>query len=269
MRARGAKVTDIVVLVVAADDGVMPQTVEAIDHAKAAEVPIVVAVNKIDKTGRQSRARAHRAHRRSACSPRSGAATTIFVDVSAKEHTGLGQLLEMLLLQADILELKANPKADAQGVVIESRLDIGRGPVATVLVQRGTLKAGVDARRRRCLGQGARARGRPRPQGQGGRARRCPSRCSVSIIRRPPASASGSSSRSAWRARRRSSARSACARSSSPRARSRCRWSSCSPRSRRAAPASSTSSSRPTCRAPSRRPSARSRRSSTPRSRCA
>ena len=142
MRARAGRVTDVVVLVVAADDGVMPQTVEAIDHAKAAEVPIVVAVNKIDRPDANPE-RVRTELTTLGLQPEEWGGSTIFVDVSAKEHTGLEQLLEMLLLQADILELKANPNADAQGVVIESRLDIGRGPIATVLVQRGTLKAGV------------------------------------------------------------------------------------------------------------------------------
>jgi translation initiation factor IF-2 len=142
MRARAGRVTDVVVLVVAADDGVMPQTVEAIDHAKAAEVPIVVAVNKIDRPDANPE-RVRTELTTLGLQPEEWGGSTIFVDVSAKERTGLEHLLEMLLLQADILELKSNPNADAQGVVIESRLDIGRGPIATVLVQRGTLKAGV------------------------------------------------------------------------------------------------------------------------------
>ena len=142
MRARAGRVTDVAVLVVAADDGVMPQTVEAIDHAKAAEVPIVVAVNKIDRPDANPE-RVRTELTQLGLQPEEWGGETIFVDVSAKERTGLDQLLEMLLLQADVLELKANPNADAQGVVIESRLDIGRGPVATVLVQRGTLRAGV------------------------------------------------------------------------------------------------------------------------------
>jgi translation initiation factor IF-2 len=141
MRARGAKVTDVAVLVVAADDGVMPQTLEAIDHAKAAEVPIVVAVNKIDRPdANPERVRTEMATH--GLQPEEWGGTTIFVDVSAKAHTGLEQLLEMLLLQADVLELQANPTVPASGVIIESRLDQGRGPVATMLVQRGTLHAG-------------------------------------------------------------------------------------------------------------------------------
>ncbi|HET6848028.1 MAG TPA: translation initiation factor IF-2 [Gaiellales bacterium] len=141
MRARGAKVTDVAVLVVAADDGVMPQTVEAIDHAKAAEVPIVVAVNKIDKEdANPERVRGELVNQ--GLQPEEWGGETIFVDVSAKAKQNLDQLLEMLLLQADVLELKANPKSEASGVIIESRLDVGRGPVATLLVQRGTLRVG-------------------------------------------------------------------------------------------------------------------------------
>ena len=141
MRARGAKATDIVILVVAADDGVMPQTIEAMDHAKAADVPIVVAVNKIDKPGANPE-RVRTELTTHGLQPEEWGGKTIFVDVSAKQKSGLDNLLEMLLLQADVLDLKANPKAQAHGVVIESRLDIGRGPVATVLVQRGTLRPG-------------------------------------------------------------------------------------------------------------------------------
>ncbi len=141
MRARGAKVTDVVVLVVAADDGVMPQTMEAIDHAKAAEVPIVVAVNKIDRPDANPE-RVRQELTSEGLQPEEWGGQTIFVDVSAKQRTGLEQLLEMLALQTDVLELKANPKAPASGVIIESRLDIGRGPVATMLVQRGTLHGG-------------------------------------------------------------------------------------------------------------------------------
>jgi translation initiation factor IF-2 len=142
MRARGANATDIVVLVVAADDGVMPQTIEAIDHAKAAEVPIVVAVNKIDRPDANPE-RVRQELTSHGLQPEEWGGQTIFVDVSAREKTGLSNLLEMLLLQADVLELKANPTADASGLIIESRLDIGRGPVATLLVQRGTMHPGV------------------------------------------------------------------------------------------------------------------------------
>jgi translation initiation factor IF-2 len=141
MRARGAKVTDVVVLVVAADDGVMPQTLEAIDHARAAGVPIVVAVNKIDKADAQpDRVRQQLSDR--GLMPEEWGGTTVFVNVSAKKKQNLDQLLEMLLLVADLQELKANPKKPATGTVLEARLDKGRGPVATVLVQDGRLSVG-------------------------------------------------------------------------------------------------------------------------------
>ena len=141
MRARGAKVTDVAVLVVAADDGVMPQTIEAIDHARAAGVPIVVAVNKIDRPDAQpEKVRSELVNY--GLQPEEWGGETIFVDVSAKAKQNLDQLLEMLLLQSDVLELKANPHAPASGVIVESRLDVGRGAVATVLVQRGTLHVG-------------------------------------------------------------------------------------------------------------------------------
>ncbi len=141
MRARGAKVTDLAVIVVAADDGVMPQTVEAIDHAKAAEVPILVAVNKIDKQGAQpDRVRNELASQ--GLTPEDWGGDTIFCDVSAKTKDGLDHLLEMIVLAAELEELKANPSAPASGVVIESHLDPGRGPVATVLIERGTLHVG-------------------------------------------------------------------------------------------------------------------------------
>jgi translation initiation factor IF-2 len=141
MRARGAKVTDLAVIVVAADDGVMPQTVEAIDHARAAEVPILVAVNKIDKPDAQpDRVRNELASQ--GLNPEEWGGETIFCDVSAKTKEGLDNLLEMIVLASELEELTANPKAPASGVVIESHLDPGRGPVATVLVQRGTLHVG-------------------------------------------------------------------------------------------------------------------------------
>src|SRR5262249_1138471 len=136
MRARGAKVTDMVVLVVAADDGVMPQTIEAINHARAAEVPIIVAGNKLDKPdagperGKQGRGGGE------------GGGGSVSGPVSAKTKEGIPHLLDMLLLQADVLELTANPERLAKGTIIEARLDRGRGPVATVLVQEGTLKTG-------------------------------------------------------------------------------------------------------------------------------
>ena len=141
MRARGAKVTDIGVIVVAADDGVMPQTTEAIDHAKAAEVPMVIAVNKIDKEGAQpERVRGELAAK--GLTPEDWGGETIFCDVSAKTKEGLDNLLDMILLVAEVEELKANHNAPASGTVIESRLDPGRGPVVTVVVLRGTLRTG-------------------------------------------------------------------------------------------------------------------------------
>ena len=141
MRARGAKVTDIVVLVVAADDGVMPQTVEAINHARAAEVPIIVAINKIDKPDADMERVKRGLSEHGLMSEEWGGDAT-FVPVSAKTKEGIPHLLEMLLLQADILELKANPDKLARGTIIEAKLDRGRGPVATVLVQEGTLRVG-------------------------------------------------------------------------------------------------------------------------------
>ena len=141
MRARGAKATDIVVLVVAADDGVMPQTLEAIDHAREAKVPILVALNKIDKPeANPDRVKTQLAER--GLQPEAWGGTTIFVEVSAKKRLNLDKLLEMILLQAEVLELKANPHRAAKGVVLEARLDKGRGPVATLLVEKGTLKVG-------------------------------------------------------------------------------------------------------------------------------
>src|SRR5437588_100292 len=141
MRARGAKVTDIVVLVVAADDGVMPQTKEAIDHARAAKVPIIVAINKIDKPEAQLE-RVKRQLTENSLMPAEWGGDTEFVEVSAKKKQGIDKLLETILLVADLRELKANPDAPATGTVLESRVDKGRGPVATILVQNGTLKAG-------------------------------------------------------------------------------------------------------------------------------
>jgi translation initiation factor IF-2 len=142
MRARGARSTDIAVLVVAADDGVMPQTVEAINHAKAASVPVVVAVNKIDKPNADpTRIRGQLTEY--GLVPEEYGGDTMFVDISAKEGTNIDSLLEAILLTADAsLDLRANPEMDAQGVAIEAHLDRGRGPVATVLVQRGTLRVG-------------------------------------------------------------------------------------------------------------------------------
>jgi translation initiation factor IF-2 len=141
MRARGAQVTDIVVLVVAADDGVMPQTIEAIDHAKAAQVPIVVAINKIDKPEADPE-KVKRDLTELGLVPEEWGGHTLYAQVSAKKRTGIDDLLELILLQAEMLDLKANPDKLARGVVVEARLDRGRGPVGTVLVQEGTLKAG-------------------------------------------------------------------------------------------------------------------------------
>ncbi|HXV67342.1 MAG TPA: translation initiation factor IF-2 [Nitrospira sp.] len=141
MRARGAKVTDIVILVVAADDGVMPQTVEAIHHAKAAGVPLIVAMNKIDKPGANPD-RVRNALAEHGLISESWGGDTIMVEVSAKQKTGLDTLLEMILLQSEVLELKADPHRQARGTVIEAKIERGRGPVATVLVQNGTLKVG-------------------------------------------------------------------------------------------------------------------------------
>ena len=141
MRARGAQVTDVIVLVVAADDGIMPQTIEAINHAKAAEVPIVVAVNKIDKPGANPD-RVRQELTEYGVIPEEWGGSNMFVEVSAKKKLHIDDLLETIILQADVLELKANPDASASGFVIEANLDKGRGPVATVLIQRGTLHTG-------------------------------------------------------------------------------------------------------------------------------
>ena len=141
MRARGARVTDLVVLVVAADDGVMQQTVEAINHAQAADVPILVAINKIDKeNANPDKVKRELAER--GLSPEEWGGETTMVEVSAKKKIGLDELLELILLQAELMELKANPNKKSRGRVIEARLDIGKGPLATVLVQEGTLRAG-------------------------------------------------------------------------------------------------------------------------------
>ena len=141
MRARGAKVTDVAIVVVAADDGVMPQTVEAIDHAKAAGVPVMIAVNKIDKEGATpDKVRGELANL--GLSPEDWGGETVYCDVSAKTHDGLDNLLHMILLVTELEDLKANPGAEASGTVIESHLDPGRGAVVTILVQRGTLRVG-------------------------------------------------------------------------------------------------------------------------------
>ncbi|GJL68557.1 MAG: hypothetical protein NPIRA06_11920 [Nitrospirales bacterium] len=141
MRSRGAQVTDIVVLVVAADDGPMPQTIEAINHAQAANVPIIVAVNKMDKPGANPD-RVKQSLAEHGLQPEAWGGQTIFVEVSAKQNQGLDQLLDMLLLQAEIMELKGDSTCSARGVVLEAKLDKGRGPVATVLIQAGTLRIG-------------------------------------------------------------------------------------------------------------------------------
>ena len=141
LRARGAKVTDIVVLVVAADDGVMPQTIEAINHAKAAKVPMIVAINKIDKPdAKPERVRTELLQYEVQVESLGG--DVVDVELSATKKTNIDKLLEMIGLQAEILDLKANPTRPAEGTVIEAKLDRGRGPVATVLVQRGTLHVG-------------------------------------------------------------------------------------------------------------------------------
>ena len=141
MRMRGANSTDIAILVVAADDGVMPQTIEAINHAKAAGIEIIVAINKIDKPSANIE-RVKQELSEYELIPEDWGGSTIFVPVSARTGEGIDQLLEMILLTAEVCELKANPKRKARGVVIEAKLDKGRGAVATVLVQKGTLKVG-------------------------------------------------------------------------------------------------------------------------------
>ena len=141
MRARGAKVTDIVILVVAADDGVMPQTIEAINHAKVADVPIIVAINKIDKANADPE-RVKRELAENGLTPEDWGGETIFTHVSAKQEQGIDELLELISLQSEVLELKANPDKLAFGHVVEAKIDTGRGPVATVLVQDGTLRNG-------------------------------------------------------------------------------------------------------------------------------
>jgi translation initiation factor IF-2 len=141
MRSRGAKITDLVVLVVAADDGVMPQTLEAINHSKAADVPIIVVVNKIDKANADPD-RVKRELAENGLTPEDWGGDTIFTNVSAKQNVGIDELLEMISLQSEVLELKANADKLAYGHVVEAKIDSGRGPVATVLVQDGTLRNG-------------------------------------------------------------------------------------------------------------------------------
>lgn len=141
MRARGAKVTDLVVLVVAADDGVMPQTLEAIDHAKAAKVPLVLAINKIDKPNANPE-KVKKQLAEHGLIPEEWGGEVLFANVSAKKREGIDELLELIILQADVLDLKTNPDKLARGIIIESRIDKGRGPIATAIVQEGTLKVG-------------------------------------------------------------------------------------------------------------------------------
>ena len=174
MRARGAQATDIAVLVVAADDGVMPQTKEAIDHAKAARVPILVALNKIDKPGVNPDRVKQQLMELGLVAEEYGG-ETIVVPVSARRKEGIDTLLEMILLVAEIAELKANPDRAATGVVIEAKLDKARGPVATVLVKSGTLKVGnaVVAGRILRKDQGAlRRQGQAAAEGRSGYPRR-------------------------------------------------------------------------------------------------
>ena len=266
MRARGAKVTDVAVVVVAADDGVMPQTKEAIDHARAADVPILIAVNKIDKEGAQpDRVRNELAA--DGLTPEDWGGETVYCDVSAKTHEGLDNLLDMILLVTELEELGANPDAPASGTVIESQLDPGRGPVVTHPRPARHARGRRLARRRPAVGPGAgdarlhRRAGRERRAGDAGRGarlrRRLPTPAS-SCRRSRTTAAPASSPRSAptgsrprrWPAARR--ARSASRRSS--------------PAPRRATSRSSTSSSRPTSPARWRRSRTRSPRSRRSRS---
>ena len=213
MRARGAKITDIVVLVVAADDGVMPQTVEALDHAKAAGVPIIVAVNKVDKEDADP-VRVRTQMVELGIVPSEYGGTFEFVDVSAKTKVDLDTLLETILLVADLEELKGDPTGHARGAVIEAHLDKGRGPIATVLVQKGTLSArrrpGLRDRVREDPGDA----GRERPVADPCRACRSRCRSSGGATCRARATTSARSTTSARRATSRPSARRRCARPS-------------------------------------------------------
>ena len=199
MRARGAGATDIVVLVVAADDGVMPQTKEAIAHAKSAKVPIIVAINKCDKPGAEPE-RVKRELVDQGLQPEEWGGDTIFVHVSALTGDGIPQLLEMIGLQAEVLDLKANPKKPASGVVLEALLDRGRGPVARVLVQEGTLTRRRLRPRRPRLRQGPRdderarqagARGAAVHAGRDPRPLRCPRRRRSAARRQGPEEGAG------------------------------------------------------------------------------
>ncbi len=266
MRARGAKVTDLAVLVVAADDGVMPQTKESISHARAADVPIVVAVNKIDlPDANGDRVKSELAAE--GLQPEDWGGTTQFAEVSAKQRENLDELLEKILLVADAeLELTANPKADASGPIIESRLDIGRGPVATMLVQRGTLRVG-DA----IVAGDAAGKVRALYDYRGEKVKEARPGEPVEILgfdRPPPAGELCRVVEHERQAKHLANLRSERLRREQLAQRraavSRSRTSS--PRCRRAPSRSSTSCSRATSRAPSRRSSASSRRSITPRS---
>ncbi len=189
MRARGANVTDIVVLVVAADDGVMPQTVEAIQHAKAAGAPMIVAINKIDKPDADPRRVINELLQYEVVVESLGGDVQT-VEVSATEKLGLDDLIDAIVVQAEVMDLKANPDRSADGVVIESKVDRGRGAVATVLVKRGTLTARRHRGGRRQLGPRARPAQRARRTAQPRPSRRRPWRSSVWTARPIPASRS-------------------------------------------------------------------------------
>ena len=200
MRARGAKVTDIVVLVVAADDGVMPQTIEAIRHAKAAKAPIIVAINKIDKPEANPQ-RVMQELLQHDVQVEAFGGDTLAVEVSATKQINLDKLLEAIALQAELLDLVADPERSAEGTVIEARLDRGRGPVATVLVQRGTLQGRRSRRRGLALGPRPRAHQRQGRDGRDRPAPRCRSRCSASPARQKREIASPLSKRKRARGR--------------------------------------------------------------------
>ena len=252
MRARGAQVTDIAVIVVAADDGVMPQTREAIDHAKAAGVPILVAVNKIDKEGAQPD-RVRTEMTTLGLQPEEWGGETMFVDVSAKTKQNLDDLLESIVLLSEVEELKANPNTEASGVVVESKLDPGRGAVVTILVQRGTLKVGDNVVAGAHWG---RVRAMHDYKGDKVKQARCPasrSRSSASTPCPRPASSCASSRTTAPPARSRARRRTASRPSRWPAAAarsSRSRTSSTASAARSST--SSTSCSRPTSPARSR-----------------
>ena len=248
MRARGANLTDVAVLVVAADDGIMPQTVEAINHAKAAGVTIIVAINKIDKPGADPD-RVKQELTQYELVPEEWGGDTICVPVSAVKGTGVNELLEMIILSSDMMELKANPSRAAKGVVIEAKLDKGRGAVATVLVQNGTLKNGDIV-----IAGTATGRVRMMTNDKGERVNEAPpspSRLWACPKRRTRATCSTPSPTSGWPGNWSSSASIRRRRKPSRRT-PRSIWTTCSIRSA-AASRPSTSSSRPTYRAPPRR----------------